>query len=175
MRMFSLFYKNDKGFLLLTCMFLLIIFWYCWSLSLDATDAKYAATTSKRALNRAVKAASMQVDQELLAQGIIAIDEEVSRSIFENLLRINLFLNADNTPSAASPIAETPEIINYYVYQGPDFPYTSTYYVADGINPVQHTFNDPGVLAIIKIRYKYNFIGSRMQDIYIYSAAEIKL
>lgn len=140
---------------------------------MDGTDAKYAAVVTKRALNRAVKAASMQIDEDVLATGVIQIDEAASRVCFDSLLRANLFLNPDNTPTARSLITEAPEVLEFYVCQGP-FPYFHAYDMAGAISNIKYTFFDPGVMAVIRVKYKYNFIGNNTQDIYVYSVAEIK-
>lgn len=174
MKIFKRFLFDKKGFMLISMMFLLIVFWYCWSLTMDGTDAKYAANTAKRALNRAVKAATLQVDKEQLATGVLLIDEEDSRLVFDEIIRRNLFLNPDNTPSSNSPLATAPQVLEYFVYQGPGFPYTHTYTIGGSFAPIQYTFQDPGVMAVIKIQYRFNFIGNNTEDIYVYSVAEIK-
>jgi hypothetical protein len=160
--------RDNKGTVLLTLLILLPLFWLLWSITLDGADAKYVARKTKTALNRAVKAAVMAVDEEQLAEGIISIDIPSSWNNFCHLLCLNLHLDHDFNPQEKSPLQEAPEVLDYYVYQGPDFPYD--YHTVEGIT---HTFQDPGVVAVLKMKYRYNFSG-RTQDILVYSAAEVK-
>lgn len=163
------FIKSNRGVMLITLLLLIPMFWLLWSLTLDGTDAKYAAVETKTAVSRAVKAAVLAVDKEILATGKIRIDETNARKNFNRLLRLNLALNSKNKPQDNSPLIEAPEILDYYVCQGPTLPYTYN----SPIEGISYTFRDPGVLAVIKAKFKYNFMG-RVQEIYAYSAAEVK-
>lgn len=163
------FIGNTRGIMLIILLLLIPMYWLLWSLTLDGTDAKYAAIETKTAVSRAVKAAVLAVDKEVLATGKIRIDETAAQKNFDRLLRLNLALKSDNTPQDNSPIIEAPEILDYYVCQGPTFPYTYNF-PKEGIS---YTFREPGVMAVIKVKYKYNFTGI-VQEIYAYSAAEVK-
>lgn len=168
MKILAAFTRRQYGYLLLALLFLIPMFWLLWSLTLDGTNAKYTAGATKRALNRAVKAAVLAVDKEALATGELRLNAAEARSNFERMLGLNLGLNADFTPSEQSPLLEAPEILDYYLYQGPDFPYT--YHT---LMDITYTFHDPGVLALVKVRQKYGFTG-QIQEIYAYAAAEAR-
>lgn len=163
-----LFVKEQKGIILLTILILIPLLWLLWSITMDGSDGRFIGKKLKTALNRSVKGAVLAVDSESLAHGQIRIDETVSRSYFNHLLRLNLSLNSDLTPRSSSPLLEPPEILEYHVYQGPVFPFT--YHTVLGVT---HIFNDPGVLAVVKARFKNNFSGT-IQEIYAYAAAEAK-
>ncbi len=170
MKIVKKFWQNNNGILLIFLLLLIPLFWWLWSITLDGTDAKYVSARAKTALNRAVKAAVLAVDKEMLAQGSIVIDSNTARANFDRVFTVNLGLREDYTPAVASPIQEAPEILDYYVCQRP-YPYTYNFWL-EGVKNITYTFNDPGVFALIKVRYKHNFTG-KMQEIYIYAAAEV--
>ena len=165
------YYKNESGAFLLALLILLPLIWLLWSIAMDVPENNFAAVTSKRAVNRAVKAAVLPMDEAALAAGLYHIEPIQSRSNFDQVLKSNLNLNADFTPQETSPLSEAPEILDYFIYQGPTFPYTY-YYTDDSIN-FSYVFNDPGVSAVVRVKSKQIFAGKE-QDIFLYSAAEAK-
>lgn len=165
-KLFKNFFWTNKATLLILILIVLPMLWWLWSLTLDGTDAKYTASKTKTALNRAVKGAVLALDEELLANEILQFDEDQARKNFSQLLQLNLNLNQDFTPRDNSPLLEAPEIVDFFVYQGPGFP--QSYCSARGI---KHIFNNPGILVVVKVKHKYNFAG-REQEIYAYSVAE---
>jgi len=167
-KVLRLFCKDSRGFMLLALLLFIPLFWLLIGLTLDGTNARYVATSTKTALNRAVKAAVLPLDEEQLAQGITRLDPNRARNNFYEVLCNNLKLNQDLTPTELSIILKPPEILDFYICQGPSFP--KTYNSVLGIT---HTFLDPGVLVVVKVSHKYIFTG-REQDIYAYSVAEVK-
>jgi len=170
LKILNRFLQNNNGVLLMYLLLLFPMFWWLWSITLDGTDAKYVSARAKTALNRAVKAAVLAIDKEKLACGSIFIDNSNSRANFDRVLTLNLGLREDYAPAGASPLQDAPEILNYYVCQGP-CPYTYNYLLGD-IKNIAYTFEDPGVFALIRVRYKHKFTG-KIQDIYVYAAAEV--
>jgi len=162
------FIKDNRGVMLIVLLLTIPFIWLLLGITLDGTNARYAATSTKTALNRAVKAAVLALDEDRLAQGNTVLDPAWARSNFNDVLKINLKLNPDFTPTGQSPILEAPEILDFYVCQGPGFPHNY-----NSVLGISYTFYDPGVLAVVKVIHKYTFTG-REQEIYVYSAAEVK-
>lgn len=162
------FFKGNKGALLVLMLMIIPMLWLLWSITIDGTDATHAAVRTKMALNRAVKGAVLALDEEQLAHGFLQFNEYQARENFNYLMQLNLNLNTDFTPRAESPLFEAPEILDFFIYQGPVFPYTH-YSVKD----IAHVFRDPGIMAVVRVKYKYNFAGKE-QEIFACSAAEAK-
>lgn len=165
------FYQSEKGAVLLLVLILFPLIWLLWSIAIDLPENNFAAVTGKRAVNRAVKAAVLAVDEEVLATGVYQIEPWQARVNFNQVLRLNLHLNADFTPRETSPVSEEPEILDYYICQGPDFP--SAYSYTDANINFTYVFNAPGVAAVVKIKSEQIFSGQE-RDMYLYSAAEAK-
>jgi len=101
----------------------------------------------KTALNRAVKSASMQYDtDELAKEAKIIIPEDEAENVFKSYLTDNLKLNNDLKPEKDSIFENEFEIVNFQVIDDKDFPYTVKH---DDVN-FKHTFENPGVLAVVK-------------------------
>lgn len=167
-RLLKKFLSDISGVLLLTILLFIPLFWFLLSMTLDNSNAQYSAKTVKTALNRAVKAAALALDEEQLSFGYTRLDPIKARNNFNEMLKINLKLNADYTPTQQSSITKAPEILDFYICQGPTFPFNY-----NSVLGISFTFHDPGVMAVIKVKHKYVFIGKE-QEIFAYSAAEIK-
>ncbi|MCR4442780.1 MAG: hypothetical protein QHH10_10935 [Peptococcaceae bacterium] len=155
--------------MLLSLLMLIPLFWLLWCLTLDGANARYTSARVKMSLNRAVKGAVAAVNMDALAGGVVEIDEASARAVFDSLLRDNLNLNLDFSPAQDSPLLAAPSVLVFYVCQGPDYPY-----VFNTVMGLSYTFNNPGVLAVIRARCRHRFMGGFEQEIYAYSAAEIK-
>jgi len=173
-RMFSgtakAFWRSNNGAILLLLLLIIPVLWWLWCITLDGTDAKYAAIMTKMALNRAVKAAAAAIDTELLAQGSVMIDPVASRSGFDRVFTANLGLREDYSPTGNSFLRQAPEILSYYTCPGP-CPYRYSITAANGTE-VAYTFSDPGVCALVRISIKHNFSG-KVQDIFVFAVAEV--
>jgi hypothetical protein len=167
-KLLKLYSKDTRGVMLLALLLFVPLFWLMLGMTLDGTNARYIATSTKTALNRAVKAAVLPLDEEQLAQEITRLDSNRAKNNFYEVLRKNLKLTQDLSPTELSIILEAPEILDLYICQDSNLP--KTYNSVLGIS---HTFYDPGVLAVVKVKHKYVFTG-REQDIYVYSVAEVK-
>lgn len=167
-RLLKDFLSDLSGVLLFSVLLIIPLFWFLLGMTLDAENARYSAITAKTALNRAVKAAALALDEEQLSFGHTRLDPIKARNNFNEMMKLNLKLNADYTPSIQSSVTKAPEILDFYICQGHLFPYT--YYSVLGIT---FTFQDPGVIAVIRVNHKYAFTG-REHEILAYSAAEIK-
>lgn len=165
-RVLNTFLKDNSGVMLIALLLIIPLFWLTLGLTLDGTNARHAATNTKTALNRAVKAAVLALDADELALGNTRLDPATARNNFDNILKTNLKLNPDFTPTAQSPILEAPEVLDFHICQGPVFPYTY-----NSVLGISFTFQDPGVIAVIKVKHKYTFTGKE-QEIYAYSTAE---
>lgn len=165
------FLTTEKGALLLFILILFPLYWILWSLTLDGTENSYASLTAKRALNRAVKAAIIPIEQEQLAIGVYKINSVQSWRNFTELLQANLHLNEDLTPQDSSPLSEAPVVLDYFLCQGQEFPYSYSY--QDENISFNYTFKEPGAAAVLKVKCKQAF-SAREQVFYLYSAAEVK-
>lgn len=161
------FQQDNSGVILIALLLFIPFIWLMLGLTLDSTNARYSAIYTKTALNRAVKAAVLALDEEQLALGKTMLDTIRARNSFNEMMRINLKLNPDFTPTVQSPILESPEILDFYICQGPGFPQTY-----NSVLGIVCTFQDPGVIAVVKIKHKYTFTGNE-QEIYVYSSAEV--
>lgn len=152
-RLIKAFIQDTRGALLLTLLLLIPLFWLLLSLTLDAANSRHIAVKTKMALNRGVKAAVLALDEEELASGQARLHPIQSRNNLEDIYYLNL--------------GQMPDILDFYICQGPVFPYE--YNSALGIS---YTFQDPGVLAVVRVRHHHIFTG-REQEIYVYAAAEV--
>ncbi len=104
----------------------------------------------KHGVNRAAHAASIQVDDNLLAQGIWAIDEQRAAEAGRHVLRENLRLDENWEPVAGSPLKQPVELLTFEVINSDNsFPY---HYVNDDYQ-YEVTLYRPGVVFIIRAEY----------------------
>ncbi|MDX9872423.1 MAG: hypothetical protein RBT41_08400 [Clostridia bacterium] len=162
------FLRERKGVMLAALLLCLPLFWLLLGMTLDAANARYAASKTKTALNRGVKAAVLALDETALAEGRTRLAPLQSRENFEEVFYLNLGLLPDNPPGERSPILAVPEVLDFYICQGPGFPYV--YHSTVGVS---HTFHDPGVLAVVCVKHQYIFTGGE-QEIYAYAVAEVQ-
>lgn len=106
------------------------------AVQIDEERALHTVFFLKQGLNRAVHAAAQQLDPELLAQGILAIDEEAAEEAAYRYLQANLRLDPMMEPLPGSYL-QAPvdilafEIINYdrvfpYHYRNDDYGFEAT-------------------------------------------------
>jgi len=101
----------------------------------------------KTAMNRAVKSASLQYDEDVLSnEAKIVIPESTAKNAFETYLTDNLKLTDDLKPNDESIFENQFEIVYFQVIDDETFPYTVKY---NDVN-FNHTFENPGVLAVVK-------------------------
>ena len=121
----------------------------------------------KSAVNRAVKAASMQLDttvvdlagENLSAQGIFLIDEVKAEEAFKEVLTQNLGLDDELKPLSNSILSSPAEIIEFKIlndYQNMPYDYTSP------VNGKTYNIKNPCVLTIMKIQIKSFLINKEM-------------
>ena len=121
----------------------------------------------KSAVNRAVKAASMQLDtvvvdlagENLSAQGIFLIDEIKAEEAFKEVLNQNLGLDDELKPLSNSILSSPAEIMEFKIlndYQNMPYDYTSP------VNGKTYNIKNPCVLTIMKIQIKSFLINKEM-------------
>lgn len=165
--------KDEQGWVLVTMILLLSVLVILWSYVLDGAYARTQTAEVKRAANRALKAAVLQLDSEALGRGQIAIDDAKSRNAFQEVLTKNLKLNADYSTTEHSAIAGGIVIDTYQIYNGPTFPHTVTFTATADHPELSYTFKDPGIFLIMAADIPRSFaVGN--QTIYISAAAEAK-
>jgi hypothetical protein len=104
----------------------------------------------KHGVNRAVHAAAQQMDQDKLAQGIAAIDEERAEAVAYQYLQANLDLDEDQTPLPGSFLRTPVEILVFEVINNEEiFPY---HYVNAQFG-YEVTLDKPGAVLIIGVEY----------------------
>lgn len=150
--------RGDAGIPIIFFVALIALFMvFCVS---DFLNCMNKATIIKTSMNRAVKAAAMQVDltatnasgETLFGNGIFVIDEDEANKKFREILSGNLGLDPTTLePKARSVLAETPEILEFKVlndYQNmPNTYYSST---------IKNSFDveNPSVYAVIKFKVR---------------------
>lgn len=160
--------KNERGVAFLQFFILIPLLCCLWIFVFDGINTRYTAGQVKTALNHAVKGAVLAVDTEKLAIGELKFKEEESLANFYKILRLNLKLAEDLSPGSFAPICDKLEIIDFFIYDGPGFPYTHR-----SALDIEYIFNDPGVFVLVKAKHRGLFSGE-IQDIYAYAAAEAK-
>lgn len=165
-KLLALYLQRNRGTMLLLMLMVMPLLWLLWSLTLDGTEARHTAFKTKTALNRAVKAAALALDKELLAAGEVGFEETQARNNFNRVFQLNLNLNPDFSPRIDSPLSEPPELLDYYVCKGSEFPFAY-----ESVRGIVHIFKEPGILAVVRVKHKNTFAGQE-QEIFVYAAAE---
>lgn len=120
------------------------------ALQLDEERAMHLLFEIKHGLNRAVHAAAQQVDERLLAEGVLAIDEDRAKETALAYLRSNLRLDEQQVPRADSLLNASVEIVVFEVINRDQaFPYR---YVNDA-HDYEVTLYEPGVVLMIRVEY----------------------
>lgn len=134
----------------LMLMLLIVFHMHLMALQLDEERALQLLFEIKHGVNRSVHAAAQQVDEDMLAGGIIAIDEIRAKETALHYLRANLRLNEHNAPLPGSLLHHPVEVLVMEVINSDkSFPYSYVNAEYD----YEVTLFQPGVIMIIRAEY----------------------
>lgn len=120
------------------------------AIQIDEERALHTVFYLKYGVNRAVHAAAQQLDTGLLAQGIVAIDEEAARQAAFRYLQANLRLNEKLEPLRGSYVQTPVDVLVFEVINHDRaFPY---HYVNEQYG-FEATLHRPGAVMIIGAEY----------------------
>lgn len=146
--------SNSKGNIFIYLMVVIIVFISVSALVMDFANLYNQSKKIKHAVNRSVKASTLQIQVgEKLANGDFIIDPVMAREAFESILAKNLGLD-ENTlePLEKSVVDAKPNIIEFHVENNTPTTYTSS---TLGVNyPLEH----PSVIAVLEVRLRGVFI-----------------
>jgi hypothetical protein len=133
-------------------LFMLLAMLQLWMLTLQLEEelSMHMLFELKHGVNRAAHAASVQIDEHLLAEGIRSIEEVRAREMGLLVLRENLRLNEAGEPLAGSLLREPIELLAFEVINSDEvFPYR---YV-NKEHDYEVILQNPGVIFIIRAEY----------------------
>ncbi|MCI3922648.1 hypothetical protein MO973_20660 [Paenibacillus sp. TRM 82003] len=136
-------------------------------------------TKTKLVLDRASHAASLHIDPSEAAYGRLAWDVSGGTADFDRYLRMNLRLNADGTPSAASPVSVPPIVHSLEFVALPTYPgrVVRSIVVDPGartetVRTVDAWIYGPSVVAVVEVRPRA--IGGRDDPLVLSSVASAR-
>lgn len=149
------FLSNKKGNAFIWLIIFIFVFIGISTLVIDYSNLYNKTKKIKYTMNRAVKAASMQIEEEgySLASGIFKIDEDEAKATFKFVLANNLGLDEvtlepkENSILYEKPIITELEVIN-------DVP---TIYTSSVIGQ-SYSIENPSVVATIEFKIKSTFL-----------------
>jgi hypothetical protein len=141
---------------LIIFLILVVVLMMFFAFHIDHGLSIHTFFTYKGHLNRAVHAASLQIDKNAFANGIIQIDPIKAREAFDQYIKTNMNLD-DNLNPIKGPINGNVEVLEFIIYNGP-FPSdgSGVEYTIPEYN-FKTTLYRPGVIAIVKVDYKELF------------------
>jgi len=142
--------SNKKGSTYVYLIIIIVIFLGISALVLDFSNVYIKAKKIKHAVNRSVKASTLQIQTgDSLADGIFLIDETKAEEAFEQILAHNLGLNpASLEPLSKSLVYEKPTIREFHVEN--TFP--ANYYSPTLNNTFQ--LENPSVVAVLEFEIR---------------------
>jgi len=162
-------YFNDKGNSYIWLIIYVFIFLGVAMLVLDQGSLYLNNKKVKEGINRAVKAASLAIEEdEMLAEGIFTINSVKAEINFKHILAKNIGLNEVTLEplKTGSLVAEMPEIKEFVVENNTPKTYYST-----TLN-YSFTFENPSVIAVIQVKVKGVF-SSRIITMYKLSSSQL--
>lgn len=145
---------------------MLVVSLMMYAEQLDHELSMKAYYKGKQAVNRATHAGALQLDENLLADGIFTIQPELAAEIAVNYLYANLRLDQDGNPTAQSFLREPIQLVHFKVLDASlDYPYAYTL-PQYGYTTI---FDRPAVVMVIKMKVpsifstnpvEWNIIGS---------------
>lgn len=135
---------------LVVYMLVLVFALQLMALQLDETGALQRVFAVKHAVNRAVHAGALQLDENKLAHGIISIDPQRAEQAAMAYLRANLLLDERLAPLSGSMLRAPVEVIDFAVISDQEaFPYRY-------VNEAHHfevTLRRPGAVLLVRAEY----------------------
>ncbi|WP_326910685.1 hypothetical protein [Sedimentibacter sp. MB31-C6] len=154
------FLRNRRGNAFIWMIIFIFIFIGISTLVIDYGNLYVKTKKIKYTMNRAVKAASLQIkeDGEELANGVFEIDEVKADEAFKEVLAGDLGLSETTLePKSNSLLYATPIIKEFEVIND-----TSTSYTSPIINQV-YNIENPGVIATLEFQIKSTFLVTDIQ------------
>lgn len=131
-----------------------VVWWMLHELQLDEEYAMGTVSEVKMAVNRAAHAAAQQLDRDKLELGVLAIDRGDAEAAATDYLRENLRLDGNLRPIAGSVLRDAVEVRAFDVLdESLTYPYT----YRDSRYAYEVTFDRPGVVLIVHVRYPLLF------------------
>lgn len=131
-----------------------VVWWMLHALQLDEESAMGTVSEAKMAVNRAAHAAAQQLDREKLELGVLSIDRGEAEAAAAAYLRENLRLDVNLLPLAGSVLRDAVEVRAFDVLdESLTYPYT----YRNSRYDYEVTFNRPGVVLIVHVRYPLLF------------------
>jgi hypothetical protein len=143
-------FSNSKGGIFIYLIIVIVVFLGLSALVLDFSNVYIKSAKIKYAVNRAVKASTIQVlEGEELANGNFLIDEVVAQDTFERILAHNLGLD-ENTlePLEKSLLTEKPTIKEFVVENN-----TPTIYNSPTLGRA-YPIDNPSVIAVLEFKIR---------------------
>lgn len=140
--------RNERGSVSILCLFLIIVLLILLAYVTDVARLQAIKIHSRHSLNLALRAASAKIDMEAYTDAEdpkLIIAEPEARTAFDQVLRDNLRLDANNQPYTNSAADGTVEICYFQVIQEDDLPYTYSY------SDYSETINRVSCTGIIKV------------------------
>ena len=138
-----------------------------YSEQLDHELSMKAYYKGKQAVNHAAHAGALQLDEELLSEGIFTIEPELAFNMATQYMYANLRLDESGNPTEQSFLRERVELLHFEVL---DTTLTYPYEYSLSEYGYSTTFNRPAVIIVIRMKYprifssnnpvEWNIIGS---------------
>lgn len=150
---------NNKGGTFIWLIIFVFVFIGISTLVIDYGNLYVKAKKIKYTMNRAVKAAALQIDgSSELAAGMFKIDEDKAEETFKTILAENLGLDKTTMePEENSLLYEKPVIKEFKVLNETPESYTST------VMNQTYDIDNPSVVATIEFKIKSTFLITDIQ------------
>ncbi len=150
---------NNKGSTFIWLIIFIFVFIGISTLVIDYGNLYVKAKKIKYTMNRAVKAAALQIDDSsVLAAGMFKIDEDKAEETFKMILAENLGLDKTTMePEENSLLYEKPIIKEFKVLNETPESYTST------VMNQTYDIDNPSVVATIEFKIKSTFLITDIQ------------
>lgn len=150
---------NNKGSTFIWLIIFIFVFIGISTLVIDYGNLYVKAKKIKYTMNRAVKAAALQIDDSSeLAAGMFKIDEDKAEETFKTILAENLGLDKTTMePEENSLLYEKPIIKEFKVLNETPESYTST------VMNQTYDIDNPSVVATIEFKIKSTFLITEIQ------------
>ena len=151
-------------------MLVLVVVMQLMALQLDETGALQRVFAVKHAVNRAVHAGALQLDEYKLAQGVISIDAGRAEQAAMDYLRANLRLDAQLAPLSGSLLRSPVEVLDFAVVsEHAEFPHR---YVNEAHN-FEVVLRRPGTVLLVRAEYPRMFGLLAPENWVVKGAAEV--
>lgn len=164
-------FSRNKGFATLWYMVAIVLIIFLASFVVSEGFANVQQGKVKTAMNRAVKAATLQYDMKIISdKAEIVIPKNDAKQAFKEYLTANLKLDNALEPVKGSVFKKSFHIVEFNVIDRQSLPHT----VNNTAIQFNHTFQQPGVFAVVKTTLT-DVWGKGETTYYVPAVAEIDL